>query len=712
MIQFVDQYWWIGVLVVIGLLVFTWVYYRRTLPPLKPGWRIGLGITRALAIVLLLFSLTETLVSLTPQMVDPATVVGVIDGSASMFTEEGGNPLIDRARNRWRDIAGKLPEDVEAVTTFAAESLLVADGPPEGGGSATALGRALEQIEDRYATRNISAVCVVSDGLNNLGVSPAIAGKNLDWPVVSVGVGQPDTGLGASVVSVDVGEVVFAGQPFAIRVQTTTQRAGSFRLSLRSGDEIIDEQTINIAAGGQRADIVFTTTVPEAGIHEFRIEPKGEPDRGKSFFVKALKEKTRVLLYSGYLTWDYAFVRRALNQFERVELISSATGEPNQELLDGLPVSPDEWLSYDAVIMIEPDARWLRSTWSSIAEQFENAGKGVMIVLGKQSFSRAPDAPWPLDFISRPPLWKRGEYTPTVDGRYLRHPLLRVTESPDESREIFESFPPFVGVWNFNNLPERAIVPLTSRRIGLNTPDNQPIPLLWTVKERGSKAIVVNGGPLWRWGFNASTEPGQENHFRRFLELAVRWLTVTEDLDKQRLETEKEIYASGEPIAVRGLLYDDNYSFLSRASVVARVWPDSGMTAVDTVTVFLPPGGGDFYEGLVTGLKPGTYQYAGQAVIDDDTLSMTGGKLKVEQVGLEQTASGLNELLLRQIAEESGGRYYHESDPVTFFDSLTFVARTQTLHREIEIWNQPWLLIAVLVLLTGEWFFRKRKQLL
>ncbi len=712
MIQFVDQYWWIGLLVVIGLLIFTWVYYRRTLPPLKPGWRIGLGITRALAIVLLLFSLTEALLSLTPQMVDPPTVIGIVDGSSSMFTEDRGDPLYERARDRWREIAGDLPGDVEVVTTFAAESLLVDTDPPSGGGPATALGRALEQLDDRYGTRNISAVCVVSDGLNNLGVSPAIASGNLDWPVVTVGVGQPDTGLGASVVFVDVGEVVFAGQPFAIRVQTTAQRAGSFRLSLRSGNDIIDETAIDIAAGGQRADLAFTTTVPNAGIHEFRVEPKGETDRGKSFFVKALKEKTRVLLYGGKLTWDYAFIRRALSQLERVELVSSVPGEPNQELLDGIPVSPDEWLSYDAVIMVEPDARWLRSIWGSVAEQFRNAGKGVMVMLGDDSFSRAPDAPYPLDFIERPPLWKRGEFAPAIDGRYLRHPLLRVTESPDESREVFESFPPFVGVWDFDNLPENAIAPLTSRRIGLNTPDNQPIPLLWTLKDRGSKALVVNGGPLWRWGFNPSTEPTEANHFRRLMELAVRWLTVTEDLDKQRLETDKEIYASGEPIVVRGLLYDDNYSFLSRASVVARVWPDSGMTAVDTVTVFLPPGGGDFYEGLVTGLKPGTYQYAGQAVIDNDTLSLTGGKIKVEQVGLEQTASGLNELLLRQIAEESGGRYYHESDPVTFFDSLTFVARTQTLHREIEIWNQPWLLIAVLVLLTGEWFFRKRKQLL
>ena len=49
---------------------------------------------------------------------------------------------------------------------------------------------------------------------------------------------------------------------------------------------------------------------------------------------------------------------------------------------------------------------------------------------------------------------------------------------------------------------------------------------------------------------------------------------------------------------------------------------------------------------------------------------------------------------------------------MAFLDSLTYVSRSYETHREIEIWNRPWLLFLFLAFLSGEWFFRKRKQLL
>lgn len=713
MIQFNNSYWWLAAAVVIGLVVFTYFYYRRTIPPLKKWWRIGLGVTRSLALVLLLLALAETLLSFSPEIADPPLAVGLIDVSSSMFTRDDETNVFERARDRWQDLARNLPQEVEAVQLYVAESLMTAAAGADSGGQATALGRALGSLTRQFESQNLTAVFLFSDGNNNLGADPAGVAAGLKYPVVTVGMGRPDTGLAPHIAAVEVDEVVLANNPFSIRVDAGARRAGDLRVRLLRDDRQIDEKTVRIPAGGQQVQVIFETSVPAAGIHNFRVEPAEMPDAGRSFFIKALKEKTRVLLYGFRPDWEFSFLRRALAGLSRLDIVPVLQGPQGRNMLEREPLTVDEWLPFDAIILVGPDERWLRSVWAPLVGRIRNSGVGIMVFLGENTFSRARVAlPYPLDFLRQSPVWKRGEFPVVVDGRFIRHPLLRLEETPDESRRVFESFPPFAAVWQIHNVQPRATIPLYYQPVGLNTPDNRHIPLVWTFSEGGGKALMVNGGPLWRWSFNSSVEPDDVDYYQRFLGYAVRWLTITEDLEKQRIATDKEIYASGEPIGLRGLLYDDGYNFLSRASVIARVWPDSSTGATDSATVFLPPGGGDFYAATLTGLPPGLYNYAGRAVIDNDTLTMTGGKLKVELVGLERTARGLDEWQMRQIAAESGGRYYHESEPVAVLDSLTFTARTYSIHREIEVWNRPWLLIAIIVLFSGEWFFRKRRQLL
>jgi|GEM_PF-2148819 len=713
MIRFNDPYWWLAALVVVGLLVFTYSYYRRTIPPLKKPWRIGLGVTRSLAVLLLFFALAETLLSLSPEVADPPVAVGLLDASTSMFEDGGKINSFARARELWKNVSRRLPPEVRAVRLFVAESLLVEGAIPDSGGRATALGNALTSLIRYYESQNLSSVFLFSDGNNNLGVDPVDAAGDLGVPVITVGMGRPDTGLAPTIISVNVDEVVLANRPFSIRVGASARRRGTLRLRLLRGTEKIGEKAVEISAARQRVETSFETAVSSAGIHNFRVEPSAIPDAGRSFFVKALKEKTRVLLFGFRPDWEFSFLRRALEKIPSLELVPVLQGPGGKTLLENPPLGVEEWIPYDVVILAGPDERWLKSVWTPIARRMTRSGKGVMLLLGENTFSRsASGLPYPLDFIKNSPTWKRGEFPLSVDGRFIRHPLLRLEENPDESRRVFESFPPFAGIWDITALPEKATAPLLFRPRDPDLPDNRPIPLVWTYRKGGGKALVINGGPLWRWSFNSSVEPDGVDYYQRFLSFAVRWLTVTEDLEKQRVDADKEVYASSEPIRLRGHLYDDGYRFLSRAAVVARVWPDSASESTDSATIFLPPGGGDFYEAVLTGLRPGLYQFAGQAVIDTDTLSMAGGKLKIEVVGLEKSSVGLDELKMRSIAAESGGRYYHESEPIAVLDSLTFMSRTYMIHREIEIWNQPWILIAFLVLLTGEWFFRKRRQLL
>jgi hypothetical protein len=187
-------------------------------------------------------------------------------------------------------------------------------------------------------------------------------------------------------------------------------------------------------------------------------------------------------------------------------------------------------------------------------------------------------------------------------------------------------------------------------------------------------------------------------------------LSLHDETDRLAVRSDQQVYHVGEPITLDGSVYDEVYRFLDRAEVTARVWPDTARG--ETLSVFLPPGSGDRFQGRLTHLAPGTYRYDGRAVVDSTVMPLTGGVFQVESYGLEQQATGLNEATLRDVARQSGGRYYSEDETPAALDSLDWSASVHETVHEVPLWNQTTVLGIFICALLVEWFVRRRKQLL
>jgi hypothetical protein len=197
--------------------------------------------------------------------------------------------------------------------------------------------------------------------------------------------------------------------------------------------------------------------------------------------------------------------------------------------------------------------------------------------------------------------------------------------------------------------------------------------------------------------------------YENFLGNAIRWLTLTDDADRLAIRTDLDVYHSGEPVQLDGLVYDEAYRFIDRAEVSARIWPEDGG---DTIRMVLNPGSGDRFQGQVTALPPGTYRYDGAAKVEGQNLPLSGGMFRIESYGLEQRYSSLDEGTLRAIAVESGGRYYSENDDPAILDSLDLTPVTRERTVEFSLGNH-WLVLTIfIVALSAEWFIRRRRQLL
>ena len=78
---------------------------------------------------------------------------------------------------------------------------------------------------------------------------------------------------------------------------------------------------------------------------------------------------------------------------------------------------------------------------------------------------------------------------------------------------------------------------------------------------------------------------------------------------------------------------------------------------------------------------------------------------------LEELERAEQEELLRNMAEVSGGKCFAVRDVPKLADTIAGEQRTTVIRRERELWDLPFVFVAILALAGVEWFLRRRYDL-
>ena len=70
-----------------------------------------------------------------------------------------------------------------------------------------------------------------------------------------------------------------------------------------------------------------------------------------------------------------------------------------------------------------------------------------------------------------------------------------------------------------------------------------------------------------------------------------------------------------------------------------------------------------------------------------------------------------DELLLRQIAKETGGEYYREEEMKRLIDILGPATDRREKIRETQLWRSYWWFVPIMLMLAAEWIMRRVKGL-
>jgi hypothetical protein len=668
-----------AVLLVLGVLA-----YRRQL---GSGGASGLLVLRLLVLAVLAGILTGAVASRT-WAVRPRHVAVMVDRSLSMSilgldsaaaAEADRFPLPVRvARDRW-----VLADSAVRVRDWHVSAP---------GAQRTRLGRALELA----GKTRPGAILVLSDGQDNGEVQTAAAAARLGVPVYAVGFG-PALERNLAVARITLPAVIYAGDT----VEAVVRIAASGFQGERAGVRFAGE-TREVALGENMTEqeLVYRVVFSRAGRQTVDAAADSVPgelsyaDNVRSVIADVRPNRYRVTYITDRPGPSTRFILGALASDERLQ---TALLVP----VEGRFAQPgSEFANTDVFILDGPAERAEDAgVWQAVVSRVK-AGAGALLLAGPGFQPGAVLA----GLVQVDPGARSGTFTPelTPEARIL--PWFAGSGSGTVN---IADVPPFIAVRPAKPESPNASVWLTAQA--------GQVPLMSVRRAGKGKVLYVAGYPFWRWGFGPDWQSETETPLAIFLGGVVHFLAES-DTNRYWLEPDKPGFLQGEPVhlTLRAVSPDGRPWGGLRIILTAEAGPDSVSPgpagAARQFAVPMTETGSGTYEAALDALAPGEYRAAAAVALSDSVIGRAVTGFAVAPQSIELASTGLNEGLLRAIAEASRGRYFSsDSLPGEGFEmSLGSYRGRFTLDPR----RTTFAYVLVALLAGLEWFLRRRRGLL
>jgi uncharacterized membrane protein len=738
----------LGAAAVGGIVALAWRATRGA-----PAWRratmIGL---RAGGAITALVMFLEPAVELRQVAREPNRVAVLIDDSRSMgLAEDPHGPtrlararaVLDASREQLAQWEVDHTIDYYTFSETVAATSLAALAHDDAVGKATLIRKALEYVRGRYEGRDLAGIVLISDGAATGGFDEDSGDgavrdflRSLDTRVHTVWAARP--GLrDVAVAKVMADEFAFVRTVVRIDavLHTTGLPARQVPVTLSTDGQPLRQKVVELPAGDHDVTVTFEVTPPRVGRYVYEISvpvADGEAvvtNNTRSFVVRVIRDKIRVLQVAGQPSWDVRALRQMLKSNPNVDLISffilrtqdDVSLVPNDEMsLIPFPTRElfeEQLPSFDLIILqdFEYLPYGIRDYLENIRSYVEGGG-GLAMLGGAASFSSGgyydtPVAaalpvelygPWENNVLDRQ------RFSPVLTAAGQLHPVTSLRYAAADNLATWKGLPPLEGVNLVVGAKPDATVLATHPR--LRTRNGQPMPVIVVGEYGKGRSLAITTDTLWRWGFVAAARPGDDGRqYTKLWENAIRWLIQDPDLRNLHVDSDAVEYVPNAPVRVTVRLLGRDYQPLPGGVVklvLKRGADPARAETVATAEVTVADNGTAVHE--LGGLPPGVYRAFGsaeiaghQVVASDIFLVRDGGNELDRPVGDPTT--------LTAIAKATGGEDLGAIDRLPAglaFDPPRIVRVDR--RADVELWSRPGLLLLVVTLLGLEWLLRQR----
>jgi len=679
--------WWVPVCLILGLL-YAWLLYRQPVS-LGKNFKLGLAAIRAVVVFIIAMLLVSPLIKTAKYSPQKPLVLIAQDNSSSINTFKPTGFNAAQLANNLSKLKQELGDKYD-VQEFNFSKDLSNGLSDQFNGKQTDIANALHQLNNRFVNQNIGALVLATDGLYNQGNDPQYEAKNIKTSIYTIALGDTIAKRDLLIGNVNYNKTAFLGNDFEMEVLAAAyqSKGENMRLTVTEDGRQVYTQTIPVTAGDLRKLVPIKLTADKKGLRKYNIgivpikNELSTQNNTETIYVDVLDARQKVLVLYQSAHPDITVIKQAIETNKNFEVKTSLLSD-----MAGIKLA-----DYSLIILYQTPA-----ASSAAVKSFISKGKTpVWYILGSQTDLQAFDAEQDNVKISA--------------GRTESQEVFALPEAgfsaftlSDSSRKKIAMLPPLLAPFGNYGISTNTSV-LLKQKIGAVA---TTYPLLAFSDEAGRRTAVLTGEGLWRWQLAEYQNYGNRNATDELLSQTVQYLTANANRQRFRVYPARNVFDEGENVILNAELYNDALELINTPDVKINLKNQAGKNYSFLFTRI-----GQSYQLDAGTLPVGEYNYTATTQNGPQQFKASG-QLTVKSLNLETRQSAANHQLLNTIAKQSGGKMLYPAQISQLADMIRKNDNIKTVIYEdkhySDIIDVKWLFVLILLLLSGEWFLRKRE---
>ncbi|MFN0134804.1 MAG: hypothetical protein ACKVS9_01660 [Phycisphaerae bacterium] len=617
----------------------------------------------------------------------------------------------------------------------------------------TDLGSALARVSEDLGESPIAAIVVITDGAVNQGMNAddiAAYAKRFRAPIYTVGVGRDAEPPNLRIANLAAPATVAKGDPMELRVELSATGIEAVRTTLElvaravnttggsatlGSERVVATRDVTIGGDTPTVEVKFPIQADDAGefVYSARVatlpEEPVKQDNSRSASVRVLDERLRVLLVAGRPSFEFQRVSTLLIRDRSIDVSCWLQSADVAAIRDGdvpiteLPQKLEDLLSYDAILLMDPDPREFDTAWAVAARKLvDELGGGLLIQAGQQYTTRFLKDQRLSDLVAMLPITPdpEAEMRLSSQGAFqtravpLRvpdsgrgHPLLALHSDAVTNAAVLDSLP---GAWWWLPvLREKSLATVLMRAVG-SASDRSDGAVLLAAQPFGAGRVVFMGfDSTWRW--RATAEP----YFNRFWIQTVRYLSQARRQGGSRrgsIVLDRDTLSVGDYAKIEARVLDAGFQPWTETEIEATVELGDGTTS--TVRLSAIPGREGWYAGRAAFEQDGPAVIRLRVPASGAAPAETVAKyVQIQPPDVELRNLRMQADQLKRIAESTGGKFVPIAAAATLPDEIQNASQIRTIPGPRRaLWDRGWVMLLIAGLLAVEWSLRRRNHLL